>query len=150
MGHSSKSILPNRFNYNLCKTHSTIIAIVVLCVLQSKCTFFVSINYLLLSLFKESGDELEPEIEVADDDEDSESDVEDEDEDEDENSEEESSEEEEEEELFPVEKILRSKTVKKTGQVQYLVKWVGYDQPTWDLGTYIPKVILEDFLKSKK
>ena len=69
----------------------------------------------------------------------------------DENSQEETSDEEEDKEgeEYSVEKILRSKTIKKTGQVQYLVKWVGYDQPTWDLGTHIPKEIIEDFINSK-
>ena len=34
-------------------------------------------------------------------------------------------------ELFVIEKILRTKKDKKTGEKMFLVKWKGYKNPSW-------------------
>ena len=56
-------------------------------------------------------------------------------------------EDEDEEEMFPVEKILATRTIRR--QVQYRVKWVGYDRPTWELASNIPDILIEEFNKNQ-
>ena len=94
----------------------------------------------------EDEDEIEDENEIKDEDENE--DV-DEDEDEDENLEE--SEEEEEDaddevDQFPVEKLLQTRlSGKKKKIVEYLVKWVGWDEPSWEPETNIHPGLIEKF-----
>ena len=55
----------------------------------------------------------------------------------------------EDDDIFYIEKILRTRTVR--GQVQYLLKWVGDDVPTWSVEEQIlDKNFLEAFKKDQE
>ena len=56
--------------------------------------------------------------------------------------------EEEEEETFSVEEILKHRVIR--GQVQYYIKWVGFDEKTWGIASdFIDKTPLEAYVTSK-
>lgn len=46
--------------------------------------------------------------------------------------------------FYSVEKNLNKK--KKGGKTEFLVKWEGYEDPTWEPERNIPKHIIEEFL----
>ena len=53
------------------------------------------------------------------------------------------------EDIYQVEEILSSKTIK--GKDYYLLKWVGYDEPTWEKGSNLRCYkLLKRFLLKKK
>ena len=133
-------------------------------VLQKNIFFIYVVGILyrnIVSIYSFKDDDEEPEeseIEIIDDDDSDDNDSEDDknsgdDEDDDENEDSEGTSDEEEEEVeeeqvFSVEKILKHRVIR--GQVQYHIKWIGYEEKTWGIASdFFDKAPLEAFINSK-